>query len=151
MEMELIKGTYERLIPAHNKSKDDETIQPDILESKAFQEQYCCEDKIYLEQINNVVASKPEIIAPNTVGSYLYGCFQPELAIEIACTPECATGLKNPKLDACDIASYHKKGTLTKVNMVNSEEANIFIAHGEILTLEDKNLLLSHGIKVIKI
>lgn len=149
LEQDATKRMYERLIAARDKPKDaDETVIKDLEGSRMFQDAFCCADPIYQQQIATILASKPENVTANTVGSYLYGCFQPELAVEVACTPECATGLKNPELGKCDIASYEKKGKLTKVNSVVSEEANVFLDKGETLTAEDKKVLREQGIKV---
>ena len=151
LEHDATKQMYERLIAAQDKPVDfDDTIKRDLEGSRTFQEAFCCTDPVYTDQIAIVVASKPDVVKSDTVGEYLYGCFQPELAVEIACTPACADGLKNPDLSPCEIASYEKKhGKLTKINNVNSEDANVFIASGESLTNEDKINLQQQGVKVI--
>jgi hypothetical protein len=114
-----------------------------------FQNAFCCADPVYKEQIATIVATVPDVVTDDTVGAYLYGCFQPELAVEIACTPACANGLKNPDLTPCEIASYEKKGQLTKLNTVISEDANVFIATGNVITTDDLKTLRDQGIKVI--
>jgi len=152
LEQDAIKRMYERLIAARDKSKPfDDSITKDIEGSRMFQEAFCCTDPIYKEQVATIAATTPNIVIDDTVGSYLYGCFQPELTVEISCTPACANGIKNPNLTPCEIASYEKKGQLNKLNNVVSEDANIFIATGNTLTQEDLKSLFSQGVKVITI
>ncbi|CAH6418169.1 Hypothetical protein HVR_LOCUS44 [uncultured virus] len=161
LEHDAIKQMYQRLIVAHDKPIDfDDTIKRDIEGSRTFQEAFCCTDPIYKEQIEIIKAGNPNTAIDGTVGSYLYGCFQPELAVEIGCTPACAdgiNGLKNPDLANCEIASYEKssygsnKGKLIKLNKITSEDANLFMGSGESLTSNDKALLVQDGVKVITI
>ena len=148
-----IREMYQRLIAARDKPIDaDDTIKNDIEASRKFQDALCCVNPFYREQTAIVKASMPDNITSGTVGAYLYGCFLPELAVEIGCTPDCANGLKNPDLDACDIASYEKKqGALRKLNDVNTEEADVFLAIDEQVTSADHQQLKQDGIKVITI
>ena len=148
-----IKQVYERLIVSHDKALDhDETIKRDIETSRTFQDTFCCDNPAYIEQINVIKAQKSNIITNNTVGAYLFACFQPELAVEIACTPACAEGLKNPDIEPCELASYKKSnGKLIKVNTLISEDANIFIEGDESLNQADKTTLQKDGVKIISI
>ena len=150
-DREAIRQLYRRLIEKRDKRIDgDEDIGRDIENSRNFQENYCCSDSFYLEQIDMVKQSLPDNIISGTVGSYLYACFLPELAVEIGCTPDCIKGLKNPNLEGCNIASYEKRGgNVKKLNDVRSEEADVFIASGEKIDREDRNILRQDGVKVI--
>lgn len=157
LEQEATKRMYERLIAARDKSKTaDESVIRDLEGSRMFQDAFCCTDPIYKEQIDIIKSTLPDVVHDDTVGEHLYGCMQPELAVEIACTPACADrGLINPDLAPCELASYEKKGgVLKKINGVSSNEAHIFIASrlpqgNDELTNTDRNLLRSQGIKVI--
>jgi len=152
LEEDATKRMYERLIAAHDKSETyNDSIIKDIEGSRMFQNVFCCNDPIYQNQINTIIASKPDTVIDDTVGAYLYGCFQPELAVEVACTPACSNGLKNPNLKPCDIASYEKKGELIKLNSIVSEDANVFIANGNSLTNDDRRILRDQGVKVATI
>jgi len=153
VNQEAIKEMYQRLIAARDKPIDaDESIIKDIATSRKFQEDYCCSDPFYKEQIEIIKGTLPDTVTNGTVGSYLYGCLQPELAVEIGCTPACSMGLKNPDLAACDIVSYEKKdGNLQKLNNLNTEDANVFITGNEQITYEDRQQLRNDGVKVITI
>jgi len=146
-----IKQTYERLISEHDKPLDfNDTIKKDIMVSQKFQETFCCSNPVYIQQIDTIKATRPSVVVDNTVGAYLYGCFQPELAVEIACTPACTTGLKNPDLVKCDIAAYEKKDDkFVKLNDIKSEDANVFIAKDQIIKEADRAVLKEDGVKVI--
>jgi len=148
-----IREMYQRLIATRDKPIDaDDVIKKDIENSRKFQDKYCCSDPFYKEEINVIKESMPDTVMSGTVGAYLYGCFQPELAVEIGCTPDCSNGLKNPDLNECDIASYEKKqGKLTKINNINTEEADVFLSNGEQITKEDRNKLRGDGVKVITV
>ena len=155
LEQEATKRMYERLIAAKDKSKTfDENIKRDLEGSHMFQDAFCCSDPIYTEQINIIKASVPDVVKADTIGEHLYGCFQPELAVEIACTPACADGgLKNPDLSPCEIASYQKtKDGLKKLTDASGEfqqEANVFINTGAKITSADRQQLRNDGIKII--
>lgn len=152
LEQEATKLMYERLIASRDKSKTaDESIIRDFEGSRMFQDVFCCNDPIYKEQIERVKATLPDSVNDDTVGEHLYGCMQPELSVDIACTPACADGgLINPNLEPCKMASYEKKdGELKKINNVSSDEAHVFITSNETLALADRNELLEQGIKVI--
>lgn len=152
LEQEATKLMHERLIAARDKSKTaDESIILDLDGSRMFQDAFCCNDPIYKEKIERVKATIPDVVHDDTVGEHLYGCMQPELAVEIACTPACADGgLINHDLEPCELASYEKKdGALKKLNNVSSDEAHVFIASNETLTLADRNELRAQGIKII--
>ena len=146
-----ITEMYQRLIQERDKAIDaNDSIERDIETSRNFQEEFCCSDPFYIEQVEVVKASMPDDVTSGTVGAYLYGCFQPELAVEIGCTPACSDGLKNPDIDDCNIASYEKEGgELRKLNEVNTEEANVFVAENEKITLEDRQQLRQDGVGVI--
>ena len=146
-----IAEMYQRLIQERDKEIDvDADVERDIETSRNFQEEFCCTDPFYIEQMEVIKASMPEDVTSGTVGAYLYGCFQPELAVEIGCTPACSDGLKNPDIEDCNIASYEKEGgELRKLNNVNTEEANVFIAENEEITLEDRQQLRQDGVSVI--
>lgn len=150
LEQDATKRMFERLMAAKDKSKDnDEIVIKDLEGARMFQDAFCCSDPIYQDQIKIILPNEPDNIGANTVASYLYGCFQDESTVEIACTPECSTGLKNPNLAPCDIASYQKSDKLIKVNSVVSEDADVFISQGSSLTKDDMAILRSQGIKVI--
>ena len=86
-----IREMYQRLIAASNSTVDaNDTIKNDIAKSRKFQDTFCCSNPFYIEQIAVIKASMPDNITSGTVGAYLYGCFMPELAVEIGCTPDCA-------------------------------------------------------------
>lgn len=153
LEQDATKRMYERLIIAYDKSLDfDETIKRDLEGSRIFQEAFCCTDPVYKEQMEIIKTSKPDIINNDTVGSYLYSCFQPESAVEITCTPACINGLKNPDLVSCDVMAYEKKnGILNKLNIVITDYAYVFIATGETITASDRAILNHDGITLITI
>jgi hypothetical protein len=149
LEQEATKRMYERLILSRDKSNVyDDSIIKDIEGSRMFQNVFCCNDPVYSNQIDTIIKSKPNIVIDDTVGSYLYGCFQPELAVAVACTPACSNGLKNPNLKPCEMASYEKKGNLVKINTVTGDEANVFIANGNSFTNDDRKILRDQSIKV---
>lgn len=152
-EQKDINTIYERLIAAKDQPKNaSDIITTDLEKSKKFQDTFCCDNPIYIEQITNIKATMPNTVIDDTVGEYLYGCFQPELSIEIACTPACADGgLKNPNLTPCDIASYEKKGELKKINNVDGEDANVFVANNNNITHDDILILRNDGVTVITI
>lgn len=155
LEHEATKRMYERLIAAKDKSKTfDENIKRDLEGSHMFQDAFCCADPIYTEQINIIKETLPDVVDADTVGEHLYGCFQPELSIEIACTPACADGgLKNPDLSPCEIASYRKtQNGLKKLTDGSGEfkhEANVFIDLGAKITSADRLQLRNDNIKII--
>lgn len=153
LEQEATKNMYERLIAARDKNiknlENFNSVTLDIQGSKMFQEVFCCNDPLYKDQIQIIKDTVPNVINDDTVGKYLYGCFQTKSTVEISCTPSCNSGLKNPELSLCDLASYEKRGTLRRVNGVNSEDAYIFIASGNELTVDDRKELYREGIKVI--
>lgn len=154
LEQDAVKRMYERLIASKDQSKTaNESIIRDLEGSQMFQDAFCCNDPTYKEQIMLIRTTVPNNVRDDTVGEHLYGCFQSELAIEIACTPACADGgLINPDLTPCDLASYEKKGgILKKLNDISTDEAHVFIATGNELTLEDRNELRRQGIKIITI
>jgi len=152
MEQDDIKCMFERLISNRDKllSEDDQILK-DIEESKDFQSAFCCSDPIYKQQISSIISSNPDIINKNTVGAYLYSCFQPETVVEIGCVPSCITGLKNPNISSCEMNTYEKneKGELIKLHTVVGDDANVFMASGQTITKSDKQILYNHGIKVI--
>lgn len=152
-DQDAIKEMYQRLIGKLDQYVDaTEDIKKDISLSREFDKNYCCSDPFYKEQIEVIKGTLPDNVTNGTVGAYLYGCMQPELAVEIGCTPACSTGLRNPDVSQCDIASYEKKnGVLTKLNNVTTEEANVFITGNEEITSENRQQLLQDGIKVITI
>lgn len=145
------KQLYERLIAARNQSKTaNPSVIADLVASKSFQDTHCCSHPVYLEQITVMKATLPDVVIDDTVGEHLYGCFQPELAVEIACTPGCADGgLYNPDLTPCDLASYEKKDEFRKLNDIVSDEAHLFIATGNEFTVDDRRVLRGQGIKVV--
>lgn len=157
LEHDTTKQMYQRLIDARDKPIDsDDTIKRDIEGSRTFQETFCCTDPVYKEQIEIIKSTQPNTVIDKTVGAYLYGCFQPELAVEISCTPACAdgvNGLKNPDLSSCELASYEKNrdGILVKLNGINSEDANLFLASNQSLTKDDKAVLVQDGVKITTI
>jgi len=153
IDQEAIKQMYQRLISERDQSIDaTESIIQDIAASRKFQDTYCCSDPFYKEQIQIIKGTLPENVINGTVGSYLYGCLQPELAVEIGCTPSCSSGLRNPDVPLCDISSYEKKnGTLSNLNTINTEDANIFITGNEQLTNQDIQQLRQNGVKIITI
>lgn len=149
IDQEAIKQLYQRLITNKDKPIDDENIRKDIEESRKFQRDYY-DNEFYKKEIDSIKSTMPSNIIDDTVGSYLYGCFQPELVIDIACTPACSSGLKNPELAPCDVASYEKKqGILTKLNSNKTENADIFITGNERITNEDRQQLQKDGVKII--
>ena len=148
-----IKAIHSRLIAVRDSPKNaNEAVTNDLAASQAYSNTYCCADPAYQAQVGSVKATMPSVITDDTVGEHLYGCFQPELAIEIACTPACADGgLRNPNLTACDTASYEKKGELKKLNDLVTEDANVFIASGNTITTDDRAILRNEGVKVITV
>ena len=154
LEQDAIKRMYDRLIAAKDQSKAaNESVIADLKGSQMFQDAFCCNDPIYKDQIALIKSTLPDIVYDDTIGEHLYGCFQPELAVDIACTPACSDGgLINPDLAPCDLASYEKKGdTLKKLNNISTNEANVFITTGSELTLSDRNDLRAQGVKIITI
>lgn len=147
-----LDGIYARLIKSSDEWIDSsEAIKEDIKNSKRFQERFCC-DNVYKREIEIIRLANSTHIIDETVGSYLYGCFQPEIVVEIACTPSCVNGVKNPDIEDCQIASYEKRaGKITKLNQINSEDGNLFVINGQTITQDDKNFLLNDGITVITI
>lgn len=148
-----ISQTYQRLIASRDKALDaNESIKADIRESRAFQDEFCCNTEIYRDQIAIVAASKPNIVIEDTVGSYLYACFQPELAVKVACTPSCTTGLKNPDLPDCTTPSYEKKaGQLKKLNNITGDIADVYLASGQSITQGDREALVRDNVRLITI
>lgn len=151
LEQDATKRMYQRLVAVHDKSKTaNENIIKDLEGSRMFQEAFCCDDPIYNEQIETIKATMPNVINDDTVGEYLYGCFQPEVVVEIACTPSCADGgLKNPNLTPCDLASFEKKGTLRRLNDIVSKDAHVFIASNNVITQDDIVQLYNNGVKTV--
>jgi hypothetical protein len=149
LEQEATKRMYERLIAVHDKSKTaNENIIKDLEGSRMFQEVFCCNDPIYNDQLAVIKETMPVTINSDTVGEYLYGCFQPETNVEISCTPACAdNSLKNPNLPPCDLASFEKKGILRRLNNIVSKDAHLFIAHNNVVTQDDIVQLYNNGVK----
>jgi hypothetical protein len=123
-------------------------IISDLSTLKQFKVENCCTGTTYQDQVNQIQQSVPDVVNQNTVGSYLYACFQPAIAIPVACTPECTNGFTNPKLSPCNNPSYQKiDGKLVKINDINGPDANIFLAPGEKTTNEDRALLKAAGVQ----
>lgn len=151
LEHDATKRMFERLVAARDKSKqENETIIKDLEGSHMFQDAFCCDDSAYREQITTIVATMPKITKDYTVGEYLYGCFQPETIVEIACTPACADGgLRNPDLNPCQSASYEKRVILKKLNSLTTSDAHLFIAANNSITADDIHRLRADGVKSI--
>lgn len=151
LEHNATKNMYERLIKERDKSRKHNAIIKDIEGSYMFQDAFCCVDPIYKQQIEFINENMPDKITEDTVGSYLHGCFQAGTPTEIACTPACLSGLKNPDLPSCEIASYGKvlNGELNKLNDVTSDDAYVFMSNGQVLTEGDMVILWEHGVKII--
>lgn len=129
-----------------------DTIKNDINTLKSFQDAYCCASPEYLAEIAAVRNSVPNTVTQGTVGEYLYGCFQPELVGQIACTPACVNGLKNPDLQACNVPSFVKtNGTITKINEVMGNTGNLYLAAGQVYTEADRQYLLSEGLQSVTV
>lgn len=144
-----INEVFDRLIAARDRLKTDMSVTHDLAAARQFQDQSYGSPQ-YLAQIAKVRASLPNVVQDDTVGEFLYGCFQPELAVEIACTPACAdSGLRNPSLTSCEMAAYKKKGDLKKINSVVSDEAHVFVAQNNQFTSDDRHVLREQGIKVV--
>ncbi len=156
LEQDATKNMYDRLIASRDKNiknlENFNSVNLDLQGSRMFQEAFCCDDPLYKEQIQIIKSTIPNIVKDDTVGKYLYGCFLPESVVEISCTPSCIDGgLKNPELSSCDIASYEKRGILKKLNEIHSDEAYVFIATGNELTVVDRKELYRQGIKIITV
>lgn len=141
-----IHQVHERLVANANDPIDAHSV--DVALSRQFVEQRCCSDPEYLTEVTYIKSNIPSTVNEGTVASYLYGCFQPEISVEIACTPACSTGFKNPSLANCSTPSYQKKNDmLIKLNDVNDTTADIFIDNGQNLNSDDYTQLKNDGIK----
>lgn len=153
LEHDATKKMFERLILDKDKSiNHNDTIKRDIEGAKTFQEVFCCSDPLYKKQIEQIQKVKNKKVKNGTVAAFLHGCFESESSVEVSCTPACATGLRNPELKPCGIPSYEKKnGKLHKLNNIKGDEANVFLAHNEELTMKDKEKLHEQGIRTITV
>jgi hypothetical protein len=145
LEHEATRRMYQRLVTSHDKSLNyNDIIKRDIEGSRTFQDVFCCDDPIYTDQIEIIKLNQPSTVIADTVGSYLYGCFQPEKEVEVICTPACIKGLRNPKtIEDCSFPVYEKKDNLlTKLNVVaGNNQGLVFVASGQTVTAEDIKLL----------
>lgn len=138
-------SVIDRLIQVYDKPLDfNETVIKDLEIVRAMKQI----DKSEIQKLSHV----PDIINSNTVGSYLYSCFQEETVVEVACTPECSNGIKNPNMIPCDVVSYHKSSIgLIKLNTLSTEDGNVFIESNQWLNKDDIKKIRDDGVKVITI
>lgn len=147
-----IRDVHRRLIESSGKQLTDPSIQKDLELSKNFKTQHCCSSQIYLDEMNFINQNIPPTINQNTVGSYLYGCFLPDITINIECTPECSNGLTNPQHDICQFPTYEKSDNqLININEGSGSNALLFLPYGSTITNADILLLKNNGVKVVSI
>lgn len=130
------KQVYNKLLNHH-----DKPINHNIIKSHL--------DQLSTQDLSHVIRStdQPDIITSNTIGAYLWGCFQPELATSIACTPACINAVSNPKLQSCKVNVYEKRlNKLTKLYHNETSHANIYLASNQLLNNQDVKQLLKDGI-----
>lgn len=155
LELDAVKDAFTRLIAARDMATDaTEQIKSDMDMARMFQETHTCDDseyqdiQAYVKQQYNQLP--PSTIISGTVGAYLFSCLQASAVIDAICTPDCANGFHDCDATACDLASYHKiNGKIVKLNAVATEDANVFLANGEGITREDREILRRDGVKVI--
>jgi hypothetical protein len=144
---------FERLLQAHTQpQKGNDIIVQDLGDVRTFDDQFSRANPLYQAQIEWLRTNTPLSIEADTVGAYLFGCFATSNVVEVACTPECVSGISNPNLPPCELVAYHKRDhKLIRLNNKTTEDANIFIQTGQYLTSEDHAQLFLDGVRVITI
>lgn len=149
--MSSIRNIHSRLSTASSLPVDTEEYVNDIIASREFSDNYCCNTPEYLTEIEILKTTTPSVVSKNTIGSYLYGCFQPELAIDIKCTPECITGLRNPTFDKCQLPVYQKiNGDLVLISKgEENSNALVFLNEDTVLSSEDQEYLYNQNVRQV--
>lgn len=147
--MSSIRNIHTRLANAATLPIDTPEYKNDIDISREFSNNYCCNSPEYITEIELLRSNTPSVVNKDSIGSYLYGCFQPELAIDIKCTPECITGLNNPTYSECESPVYQKiDDKLVLIGEGNSgSQALVFLEENNMFTAEDQEFLYDQGIR----